>query len=369
VARRGEPRGEGARQPARSAQTPTEVAFRVAASPRIGFGHLVRAIHLADALGVPARLSIRGTDDASETARRLGVTLLPAVLRAVVEPGLGLLVIDDPSGTAARPWLQAARRAGVPVASIHDVGVAPLASDLAIDGSLDARRVGGLGRDVRACRLGPAFAVLSPAVARGARSRPAGGAPPTVVIGLGGGRHAKAGLGVARHLRQNLDSQSGLSRVQVLLSLGLDQAGLSLGRGLPEGVDLIPPSHFRAALARATVAVVAGGTTLYEACALGTPVVAVPVVPGQATTIRRFVRAGLAVVPGTGRTAGVGSDRWSRAAAGAALDLLADTRRQRDLSRRGRQAIDGRGAERVADAIGRLLRAMDVDAMRTRTRR
>jgi hypothetical protein len=85
--------------------------------------------------------------------------------------------------------------------------------------------------------------------------------------------------------------------------------------------------------------------------------VAVPVVPGQATTIRRFVRAGLVVTAGAAQAAGVGSDRWSRAAAAAALDLLANEARQRDLSRRGRQAIDGRGAERVADAITRLLGA------------
>ena len=63
---------------------------------------------------------------------------------------------------------------------------------------------------------------------------------------------------------------------------------------------------------------VAGGTTLYEACALGTPVVAVPVVSGQTTTVRRFVRAGLVV--GVPSTAGVGTDAWSRAAAVAARD-------------------------------------------------
>jgi len=82
--------------------------------------------------------------------------------------------------------------------------------------------------------------------------------------------------------------------VRVLLSLGLDSSGGPASVGLPVGIEVVAPQRFRAALAQATVAVVAGGTTLYEACALGTPVVAVPVVPGQATTVRRFVRAGLA---------------------------------------------------------------------------
>ena len=153
-----------------------EVVFRVAASPRIGFGHLVRAIHLASALGVPPRVSIRGTVDADgdspPSRRRRAAARSRDAVRA---PDLALLVIDDPSRAAATPWLRAARRAGVPVASLHDVGIAPLASDLAIDGSLGARRVDGLGVDAAACRLGPAYAVLPPARAlappRAARER------------------------------------------------------------------------------------------------------------------------------------------------------------------------------------------------------
>lgn len=331
------------------------VVFRVAASARIGSGHLVRGIHLAGALGVPARVSIRGTRAAAETARRLGARPLAGTPDALVHPGLTLLVIDDPSRTAALPWLRAARRAGVPVASIHDVGLAPLASDLAVDGSLGARRVHGLGRAAAACCLGPAYAILAPDVARLGRPGPGPARRPTVVVGLGGGQQARAGLSVARHLVAGLDRLPGPHRVRVLLSLGLGLAGSPAARRLPAGIHIVAPARFRAALARATVAVVAGGTTLYEACALGTPVVAVPVAPGQVPTVRRFVRAGL--VAGAGRpTAAVGADGWGRAVADAALDLLADAARRDGLSRRGRQAIDGAGAGRVAAAIAELLR-------------
>jgi UDP-2,4-diacetamido-2,4,6-trideoxy-beta-L-altropyranose hydrolase len=345
----------------REAHPSPEVAFRVAASPRIGFGHLVRAIHLADALGVPPRVSIRGTNAAAETATRLGAMLVGDRPAGVIGPRLALLVIDDPSRTAALPWLRAARRAGVPVASIHDVGVAPLASDLAVDGSLGARRVDGLGRTAAACRLGPAYAILSPVLARlGRRGRQAA-ARPRVLVGLGGGEQAAAGLRVARRLRRGLDRRPGLSRARVLLSLGLGSAGRAVARALPAGIDLVSPAAFRGSLAQATVAVVAGGTTLYEACALGTPVVAVPVVPGQATTVRRFVRAGLAAAATRPLAAAgaAGAAGWGEAAARAALDLLADGPRRDELSRRGRRAIDGAGAARVAAAIAALLRTSD----------
>lgn len=335
----------------------TEVVFRVAASARIGVGHLVRGIHLAGALGVPVRVSIRGTEAAAEAARRLGAVLVSGGPDAVIRPGLGLLVIDNPSRTSALPWLRAARRARVPVASIHDVGIAPLASDLAVDGSLGARRVAGLGRGAAACRLGPSYAILAPGVARLGRRRRGAAARPSLVVGLGGGQQAEAGLSVARHLRAGLDRRPGLSRARVLLSLGLGLAGSPTVRALPAGIDIVPPAGFRAALARATIAVVAGGTTLYEACALGTPVVAVAVVSGQVPTVRRFVRAGLAAaVTRRPAAAAVGADEWGRAAAGAALDLLADAVGRDAMARRGRRAIDGAGAARVAAAIAELLR-------------
>jgi UDP-N-acetylglucosamine:LPS N-acetylglucosamine transferase len=175
----------------------------------------------------------------------------------------------------------------------------------------------------------------------------------TVVIGLGGGRQAAAGVSIVRHLWRALEARPRQSRVRVLLSLGLESNAYGADRNLAAGT-VVPPARFRAALEGATVAVVAGGTTLYEACALGTPVVAVPVVPGQSTTIRRFVRAGLAAGVTTG-AAPVGSDRWGRAVATAALDLLADAGRRSTLSARGPRAIDGRGAQRVAQAIAGLL--------------
>ena len=117
-----------------------------------------------------------------------------------------------------------------------------------------------------------------------------------------------------------------------MLSLGLDSSADSGRSALPAGIDVGAAGAFRAALAQATVAVVAGGTTLYEACALGTPVVAVPVVPGQTTTVRRFVRAGLAAgVRGRGRRAA--RTRGAGRSPVAALDLLADASRRGESCR------------------------------------
>jgi spore coat polysaccharide biosynthesis predicted glycosyltransferase SpsG len=106
------------------------------------------------------------------------------------------------------------------------------------------------------------------------------------------------------------------------------------------------------------LAVVAGGTTLYEACALGTPAVAVAVVPGQRGTVAAFARAGLVAVPMSGPA--VGSGPWGRAVAAAAAALWVDAAARQRMAGAARRAIDAHGAARVARAIHRLLRTTKV---------
>ena len=149
----------------------------------------------------PAARVDAGHGGRGETARAARRDILPAHARApcVPTPGRALLVIDDPSRRAARRGCARRGARASPVASIHDVGIAPLASDLAIDGSLGARRVDGLGRRRGACLLGPAL--------RGARarswpcaapSRASGVAPTARWSALGGGRQAAAGAWASR---------------------------------------------------------------------------------------------------------------------------------------------------------------------------
>ena len=47
----------------------SSVVFRVAGGPRLGFGHIVRALSLAKAMQVAPRMSVRGTGRDEEGAR------------------------------------------------------------------------------------------------------------------------------------------------------------------------------------------------------------------------------------------------------------------------------------------------------------
>ena len=82
-----------------SATATLRCVFRVAAGPRIGFGHLLRARALSRAFG-QARpvVSVRGGRAARATARALGCELLTSRMDHLEQAQV--LIVDDPSPRA-----------------------------------------------------------------------------------------------------------------------------------------------------------------------------------------------------------------------------------------------------------------------------
>ena len=114
------------------------VLFRVAAGPSIGFGHLVRCRSLARALGVPLAVSVRGSRETRRAASARGFDVRLggiALLREPCRPAV--LVVDDPSAQQATRWVRRARQLRIPVATLHDLGLAYVESELSIDGSIE----------------------------------------------------------------------------------------------------------------------------------------------------------------------------------------------------------------------------------------
>jgi UDP-2,4-diacetamido-2,4,6-trideoxy-beta-L-altropyranose hydrolase len=315
------------------------VLFRVAAGPRVGFGHLVRAASLAEALGVPARISIRGAHaSVGRAARALGASIVSArsASRELDAARPDVLVLDDRVARETRAWRRAARRRGLPVVSIHDLGLGVGDADLIVDGSIGASMRGG---NVPAL-LGPRYAILNPRATeegRHRRRRPGG---PDVVISLGGGPRRAAALAIARVLHSERPA------LRIAVAVGFVRGGRASG-GYLRWLD---PAELGTALAGCRVAVVGGGVTLYECLGLGVPAVAVSVVDSQRPTIAAFAAAH-AVVDGGRARAGATEKRAAARLAGKVLALLDDRTSQTALRRTGRALVDGRGAARVAAAI------------------
>jgi hypothetical protein len=170
-----------------------------------------------------------------------------------------------------------------------------------------------------------------------------------VLIALGGGPRRTRALAIAEAIVARVP----FARVRIAGGLALSGAPQA-GRPSPVGRRLSPPritwtgplDGLRPELTRCDVAVVAGGVSLYEACAAGVAAVAVPVVRAQTPTVRGFgLRGGCLALPQRVHAATV---------AERVAGLLTDERRRGRLGRIGRLLVDGRGALRVATEIRRL---------------
>ena len=210
-----------------------------------------------------------------------------------------------------------------------------------------ARRVDGARRRRRGVPLGAAYAVLQPDLgalpppdARTRRRR----TPPTVLVGLGGGQQAGAGSSIARQSARWARCRPGLSRARVLLSLGLDSSPIPRRRaaGRHRG-------HCRRAVSRGAGAGDRGGGRRRHDALRG---VRARHAGGRSAGRRRPVDDGPAFRAGrAGRGRGErrrsARERVGPAAVGAAACRSAGRRRRADdIWRRGRLAIDGRGAAR-----------------------
>jgi spore coat polysaccharide biosynthesis predicted glycosyltransferase SpsG len=320
------------------------ILFRAPAGPRRGFGHLVRCRSLAKALGVRPLIALRGGRGVADTALALGCDVVRGTARQLIDRlAPDVLVVDDPVAADARQWIRAAKRAGCLVVSLHDLGIGCREADLVIDGSITQN-----ARAIRGTTLsGPAFAVLDPSFDRHAVERD----PYSVLVALGGGPRAE----LAQDIAEAIVAAAPQARVRIAGGFcrptdgGLhDDANGGAAFRQPKNITWVGPlRHLHDELTRASVAVVGGGVTVYEACAHGVVPVAVPVVAAQRPTVRAFVARGIAlgVTRGPVRAAAVASE---------CAQLLDDQDVRAHMANLGRTIIDGRGAFRAAAAVSRL---------------
>jgi hypothetical protein len=288
---------------------------------------------LARALDVVPLISLRGGAAARRVARRFGCEL--AGRRALRLSGIDLLVVDDPSPRTVRMWLDRARRVGTPTATIHDGDAGHVEADLVIEGGIGHHAGEATGSVLRGWR----FALLDPRVtwARSARRRHPRQRRPRVLVALGGGSfvasiiHPLVRLITQHHPGVRIDVATGFC--------GHARRRLP---GLARWIER--PDGLARDLARSDVAVVGGGVTLQEACAVGVPAVALAVVAAQRPAIEAWVVRGAVRYGGALSHGEVALCQTADAVA----RLLSDPLARRRQSQTSRRLIDGRGTSRVS---------------------
>jgi spore coat polysaccharide biosynthesis predicted glycosyltransferase SpsG len=166
-----------------------------------------------------------------------------------------------------------------------------------------------------------------------------------VLIALGGGVHVRR---LARRLEFAIAERCPSAEIRVASGFVT-----SAPPALRRGTWIASPKGLASQLKLSNVAVVAGGQTLYEACALGIPAVSVAVVRAQRRAIEASALAGAVIDAG-----GPHVDEAAAARVAQAVQHLLESRAmRRRVSTRGRRLIDGRGAQRVARRVLALVRA------------
>jgi spore coat polysaccharide biosynthesis predicted glycosyltransferase SpsG len=325
------------------------VLFRAPAGSRRGYGHLVRCLSLARALGVRPLIALRGSRHASDVALALGAELVATPSRRTLRAlDPDIVVVDDPVAAHARRWIAAARRGGAIVVTIHDLGLGAPEGDLVIDASLGLRSLGDGAPKGSLSLAGSQFALLDPRIQE-FRAAVHAGTSRRVLISLGGGPHAQTAQAIA----DAITAADPRAEVRIVSGFVSSPKPRSSNGGRVRWTTSL--SGLAPELAKADVAIVGGGMSLYEACAMGVPAVALPVVAAQTPTVRAFAERGAAVPAFAEATAG--KPAVARAAAEAALKLLNNPRHRAALARRSTQLVDGKGAWRAAEAVNRVLNA------------
>lgn len=101
-------------------------------------------------------------------------------------------------------------------------------------------------------------------------------------------------------------------------------------------------------MAESEVALSAGGSTLYELCAVGVPVIAFSFAENQERLVQTFVKRGIAQYGGNYRTDG---NKMIQNTIAGLETLLEDKNLRTEYRKKARTLVDGKGAERIAEAL------------------
>lgn len=330
---------------------------------------MLRCVALAEELqhrGHHAELSgsLGGVTWVERLVARLGIPVLsPArtprdVVAAAEARGWDALVTDsydlDPG------CIGAVRRTGRPTVAIVDGDLRGQDADLYVDQNVHAeRRMPDLPTGAR--RLaGLRYVLVRDDVLSHRRATPpantTAGPHPQLIAFFGG----TDPFGAAKTMVPIVLATSLPCRLTVLASSPELQRHLpGFRREASQQVEVRQPGeHLPALVAQADLAISASGTSLLETLCIGTPAAAVVVVENQQIGYDAVTSARLAV--GLGTLAGLREDTSARRRAVDEIGrLVRDRDRLHDMALRGMQAVDGRGRERVAEALEALLRLDD----------
>ena len=327
------------------------VAIRTEGGPAVGLGHVRRCLSLADALaargaavtflvngdGVPETIAAEG-----HAAQRIAVDRdLPETLDALDRLNAQAVVADSYRFDAG--YLRALRSDGRVTAIVSDhPGDVPV--DVLINNTAGSDTWPYRGLPETRFLCGPRYVLLRSAFAA-EPARTYSAMTERVLITVGGSDPHELTWRIVAWTRQALP----------LAVIGVVIGPFFLEDHAREPDSLVTPhrtpSDMRRLMVGVDLAISGGGQTLYELAATATPTLAVVLADNQKENVARLADAGVLVPVGRYDDPDLEERlrRHIRALAG-------DKARRAALGAAGRRLVDGRGAERVADALLELIK-------------
>lgn len=335
------------------------VLFRVDAGADVGLGHLHRCMALAHALRQRSMMCafILCGDESSvrhvaasgyrvDLAAKVppgGAEDLDLVLKAADDYETNAIVIDSYHMTAK--YLVCLREAGLRVIVVDDLAQFSFPCEIVINFGVAATQLPYASLTGNTIfLLGPRYTLLPPEFFQ-ERPRHIHDNVDKILVTLGGADHNNL---MPRILR-SVDESAGDFDIAAVIGPYFTNADEveSTAANLRHQVTLVRnPESILRLMVRSDVAISAGGQTLYELAATGTPTVAIQVAENQARNIEAFAREGTLRFVGVAKEAIKLPDLRD-----ALVTLINSGEQRRKMSAAGQRLLDGKGAERVAKTI------------------
>lgn len=320
----------------------TTVLLRADATEEGGAGHVVRALAVAEAVrDSGGDVVLCGRVDTPLARRLVGaagievVAPVPAARVAALAAAVGADVVHvDHYGADVVPLGRGWAGEGVLVSSIEDGVFGRRPADLVVDPTPGSapRPDDGSGTVLRGVRFAPMRGLVRAARALRAPDR----ADPRVLVVLGG----SDAFGETRRVVAAVRAAGARDVVAVAPEHSLD--------GLAGVTALGPQDDLPGLAATCDLVVSAAGTTTWELACVGVPAALVTVTENQVLGARRAAEAGIARLLGPVEDLRPGTAGSPAVASLAELVARGDLRRE--MRRRGRALVDGRGAARLVAA-------------------
>jgi spore coat polysaccharide biosynthesis predicted glycosyltransferase SpsG len=327
------------------------ILFRCEGSAAIGMGHVFRSLAIADALreGSRAEVAFLMTGEHSEgirTASREGYPVrvagdgrLETYLEHIRDFSPAILINDLPRLDDA--YLRALAHIGATTVNLVDA-----LDDLERTEQYKQVVVAVMNEDRETPEhfyAGPEFAILRSHFQ--GREKEIRERPRLVLLTFGGSDPQGLTLLAARAL-EGLPPDIELVAVAGP-AFSLRREFEALAARLARKVPLINEAggHIADLMLEADVVVCSGGMSVYEVAALGTPALVLAQNTREDARMRAFARHGSV------EYLGLGTEVGEQALTAAVRGLLEDPGRRRAMSARGRELVDGLGAQRAAELV------------------